>query len=111
VQMLFPLPGRTSVLKLTTSHYYLPGGTCIHREENSTTWGVDPDVVIEMTPEQMSKALDARSGLDVLRESDPNQPNDPLAVQAAQTAALGSDPQLTAAVLLLRLHLAGAPLM
>ena len=44
VQMLFPLAERTTLLKLTTSHYYLPSGRCIHREENSTEWGVDPDV-------------------------------------------------------------------
>jgi carboxyl-terminal processing protease len=42
VQMLFPLSARTAYLKLTTHHYYLPSGKCIHREENSTEWGVDP---------------------------------------------------------------------
>ena len=31
VQMLFPLDTRKAYLKLTTSHYYLPGGKCIHR--------------------------------------------------------------------------------
>ena len=60
VQMLFPLADRTALLKLTTSHYYLPSGRCIHREENSTEWGVDPDVTVEMTPEQMRAAIDAR---------------------------------------------------
>ena len=67
VQMLFPLADRSAYLKLTTSHYYLPSGRCIHREENSTEWGVDPDVTIEMTPEQMRAAIDARQELDVLR--------------------------------------------
>ena len=47
-----------AVLKLTTSHYYLPAGKCIHREENSTEWGVDPHLTIEMTPEQMAEYLD-----------------------------------------------------
>src|SRR6185369_6011950 len=60
VQMLFPLRDRSAYLKLTTSHYYLPLGKCIHREENSTEWGVDPDVTVEMTPEQMRAAIDAR---------------------------------------------------
>jgi len=68
--MLFPLAGRTAYLKLTTSHYYLPLGKCIHREENSTEWGVDPDLTIEMTPEQMRAAIDARQDLDVLRDAD-----------------------------------------
>ena len=39
VQMLFPLADRSAYLKLTTSHYYLPSGRCIHREENSKEWG------------------------------------------------------------------------
>ena len=67
--MLFPLSSRTAYLKLTTSHYYLPSGRCIHREENSTEWGVDPDLTIEMTPEQMRAAIDARQDLDV-RDAD-----------------------------------------
>src|SRR5581483_4079339 len=36
VQMLFPINNRMAYLKLTTSHYYLPSGRCLHREENST---------------------------------------------------------------------------
>ena len=45
VQMLYPLGLRSpieapdAVLKLTTSHYYLPDGKCIHREEDSKEWG------------------------------------------------------------------------
>ena len=61
VQMLFPLRDRTAYLKLTTSHYYLPSGRCIHREENSTTWGVDPDVLVEMTGDQKREAINTRT--------------------------------------------------
>jgi carboxyl-terminal processing protease len=70
VQMLFPLNDRSALLKLTTSHYYLPSGKCIHREEASTDWGVEPDLTVEMTPEQMRAAIDARQELDVLRAED-----------------------------------------
>ncbi len=131
VQMLFPLGNRTSYLKLTTSHYYLPGGRCIHREENSKEWGVDPDLTIEMTPEQMTAAIEARQELDILRDADdvkapgvdPNKESkeaqaatQQAATQQAATTqpvkrdALASDPQLSAAVLLLRMQLAGAQL-
>ncbi len=66
VQQLFQLPpDDESIIKLTTSHYYLPSGRCIHREENSTTWGVDPDVTVALTPEQMSAAQLARRKMDV----------------------------------------------
>lgn len=139
VQMLFPLEDREAYLKLTTSHYYLPSGRCIHREENSTTWGVDPDVTIPMTPEQMKAAIEARQDLDVLRDA--NSPpaqgaqeklNDKAAQvgkaagdkgqaagavdQAANATTqpapakkdlLASDPQLSSALLLLRVQLAG----
>lgn len=129
VQMLFPLANREAYLKLTTSHYYLPSGRCIHREENSQDWGVNPDVTVEMTPEQMRAAIDARQDLDILRDINAapaegeqeklddkapaaqqnEQPNldDPKKVKKD---LLSSDPQLAAAVLLLRLQLAGAQL-
>ncbi|MDB5290489.1 MAG: hypothetical protein JWL69_1730 [Phycisphaerales bacterium] len=131
VQMLFPLAERTAYLKLTTSHYYLPSGRCLHREENSKEWGVDPDVKVEMTPEQMRAAIDARQDLDVLRDAEEapapaagDQPKLEEKTQKAEAQAapktddkakakpkkdlLASDPQLSAAILLLKLQLAGA---
>jgi carboxyl-terminal processing protease len=116
VQMLFRLNDGSAYLKLTTSHYYLPSGRCLHREENSKDWGVDPDVTVEMTPEQMRAAIDARQDLDVLRDQNgPAAGEQPKLQEKAQQAAkapkkdlMGSDPQLAAALLLLKLQLAGA---
>lgn len=128
VQMLFPLSQRSAYLKLTTSHYYLPSGKCIHREENSVEWGVDPDVTVEMTPEQMRAAIDARQEMDVLRDKaidrieSGEKPDTRTELQAEKSATnpatvvpgkkdlLASDPQLSAALLLLRLKLSGATL-
>jgi carboxyl-terminal processing protease len=118
VQMLFSLGNRTSCLKLTTSHYYLPSGRCIHREENSTEWGVDPDVTVEMTPEQMLAAQEARDNLDVLRDitgapADTNDQKTKDAIPTTQKAPkdlLSIDPQLAAALLVLRLENLGAHL-
>lgn len=122
VQMLFPLMERSAYLKLTTSHYYLPNGKCIHREENSIEWGVDPDLTIEMTPEQMRAAIDARQELDVLRDAKAPPAEGKLeqlkdesadvkeAVAKASRDPMDSDPQLSAALLLLRMQLAGAQL-
>jgi len=121
VQMLFPLNDRSAYLKLTTSHYYLPNGRCIHREENSKEWGVDPDVTVEMTPDQMRAAIDARQDLDILRDVAPAGGEQPKLNDAVKEAKpkepaagvkkdlLSSDPQLSAALLLLRLELTGAP--
>jgi carboxyl-terminal processing protease len=122
VQMLFPLlDDRQAFLKLTTSHYYLPSGRCIHREPNSPTWGVDPDVTVEMTPEQMRVAILARQELDVLRDAADPSPapvkattepatEDEQALAKARKDPLGCDSQLSAALLLLRMRLAGANL-
>jgi carboxyl-terminal processing protease len=107
VQMLFPLDTkRDAYLKLTTSHYYLPSGRCIHREENSTTWGVDPDVNIEMTPMQMRDRNLARMQLDVL-DGAVLEGGVPTTRPTLQDA-LKVDPQLSAALLILRLQLAAS---
>jgi C-terminal processing protease CtpA/Prc len=111
VQMLFPLAGRSAALKLTTSHYYLPSGRCIHKEDDATTWGVDPDLTVEMTIDQMRAAQETRQELEVLRDN-----AHVAAVATTQPTTqpkkdlLAADPQLSAAVLLLRLQLAGATL-
>jgi len=105
VQMLFPLADRTAYLKLTTAHYYLPSGRCLHREENSTVWGVDPDIKIAMTPEQMRAVIETRQKMDVLRETAA-----PATQPVVAADMLATDPQLSAALLVLRLKLAGAQL-
>jgi hypothetical protein len=73
-----------------------------------------------MTPEQMRAAIDARQELDVLRdanaapaESKQDQLKDKAAgvkdaVAKATKDPMKSDPQLSAALLLLRMQLAGA---
>lgn len=111
VQMIFPLSDRgdaAAYLKLTTSHYYLPNGKCIHREENSTEWGVDPNVVVALTPEQMQAAIKSRQGMDVLRDA--GVAPEATTAPTTQDATMGpteADPQLGAALLVLRMQLAG----
>jgi carboxyl-terminal processing protease len=107
VQMLFPLANRSAALKLTTSHYYLPNGSCIHKEDNSTVWGVEPDLVIMMTPDQNRAAQEARQELDVLRNAGEEPATRPANGKFARKDLLEADPQLTAALLVLRLQLAG----
>ena len=107
VQMLFGINGRSAALKLTTSHYYLPSGRCLHREETSTEWGVEPDYVIEMTPEQARAAMDARQQMDVLRALADKSGKEPTTKPAD---LLDVDPQLSAAVMLLRFQVAGVKL-
>jgi hypothetical protein len=77
-----------------------------------------------MTPEQMRAAIDARQELDVLRDADvPDAPAEGKQEQLKKEAAdvkeavakatkdpMASDPQLSAALLILRMQLAGAQL-
>jgi carboxyl-terminal processing protease len=109
VQMLFPLDSSKAYLKLTTAHYYLPSGRCIHREKNSKTWGVDPDVTVEMTPEQMRTVIDTREEMDIVHDADFKPAQTPT-TQPAGARLLQADSQLAAGVLMLRLELAGAQL-
>lgn len=65
VQNVYPLTP-TSLLKLTTQHYLLPGGDLIHRKKGAKQWGVDPHVKVELLPDQITEALTLRQDADVL---------------------------------------------
>src|SRR5262249_20584842 len=60
VQNLLPLtdtrrPGGEwpdAMMKLTMAYYYLPNGESLHRRDGQKTWGVEPDVVVDLTPDQ-----------------------------------------------------------
>lgn len=121
VQMPFDVTGNrgTAFLKLTISHYYLPSGRCLHRDEDSTTWGVEPDVKVEMTPEQQLVAQLARMQFDVLRQTGEVAPAEPTTKPGMKGVTtrpvirnaddlIARDSQLGAALLLMRLKLNGA---
>jgi len=55
-----------SAMKLTTQYYKLPGGRLIHRRPGDATWGVEPDLIVEMLPSQMLESLEIRLSADVL---------------------------------------------
>ncbi len=70
VQNLIPLEGDKAMLKLTTSKYYLPKGRSIHREEDMTDkdeWGVVPDILVPVKPEEYVAVVRARQEADIVR--------------------------------------------
>ena len=100
VQDLFRLHDGSSYLKLTTQYYQLPDGRIIHRKPKATTWGIDPDVPVEMTDQQVADLLEFRQLLDVLREpgepvmADETQPwaDDRFRVENGRTEVNGQRP-------------------
>ncbi|HOA72882.1 MAG TPA: S41 family peptidase [Phycisphaerae bacterium] len=68
VQQVLPLNrSNMAFLKLTTAHYYLPNGRCLHREEDATTWGVDPDVHVRLVPKEFVRMNELRLKKDILK--------------------------------------------
>lgn len=64
VQQVFNLGG-TAAFKLTMQYYKLPKGRLVHRRDNATTWGVEPDVKVEMLPSQIEQTLILRQDADL----------------------------------------------
>lgn len=71
VQNLISLGHGDARLKLTTAQYYLPSGTSIHRLPGSETWGVEPDIVVELVPRERDQILRMNRQADVIRSGDP----------------------------------------
>lgn len=102
VQNVYPLKGESAAFKLTTHYYKLPNGRLIHRRDGNSKWGVEPDIHVEMLPEQIDQALKLRLDADVPPGEAGATPADP-----NRLLAEGIDPQLESAVLLLRSKVAG----
>lgn len=69
VQDVMPLPSGAGQLKLTVQRYYGPSGRSIHREDDSTQWGIDPTpgFYVPMTDEEYNRLLRIRTDRDVIR--------------------------------------------
>lgn len=69
VQSVIRLPSGKGQLKITEQYYYLPSGRCLHREDDSTVWGVDPTVgfYVPMTTAENRDMWRVRRDEEVLR--------------------------------------------
>lgn len=97
VQKVLEIPRHKAFMKLTTDHYYLPSGRCLHRNPGDKVWGVDPDMQVLISPRQMKRWLDIRRKTDLLQDTGPGQLDSDLADQYK------ADIQLNAAVTLIKL--------
>lgn len=62
-----PIP---AAVKVTTQYYHLPSGRKVHRVDDAETWGVEPDMVVDMLPGQIAEAFQLRQAADVIRLND-----------------------------------------
>lgn len=67
VQRLIHLVESGGAVKLTTAYYRLPSGRFIHRMSDDTLsddWGINPDVEVTLSPEEVDRLQAARRALD-----------------------------------------------
>ncbi|MEM6313816.1 MAG: S41 family peptidase, partial [Planctomycetota bacterium] len=60
-------------LKMTHAYYYLPSGKLVHRRPDDTEWGVDPDIEVVLTHEQI---------IELRRDPAPGDPQSDAALDA-----------------------------
>jgi carboxyl-terminal processing protease len=97
VQNVINLGDGRAYLKLTTAYYYLPSNRLLHRRNGDKKWGVDPDVSVYVTPDQMREWLDIRRKTDLIQEIDPEEQELKLEKQ------FKADVQLRSATMLLKM--------
>ncbi len=97
VQNVIRLRQNRAMLKLTTAYYYLPHGRLLHRANGDDEWGVDPDIGVRMTPQQVRRWLEIRRQTDLVHEVDPQE------LTRNLQKKYESDLQLQTAVVLLKL--------
>ena len=97
VQNVFVLPGGRSAMKLTTQYYKIDAPRMIHRLPGASEWGIEPDLRVEMLPEQNADALMLRRDADIyITGGDEERPHpDDLITE-------GTDLQLQTALVLLQ---------
>ena len=115
VQTVHPF-SEEAELKLTTQYYRLPSpdggvtpGRLVHHRKGATVWGVEPDIVVEMTPSQLEGTIGLRSEADRLPTDDEGQYLPESSERPGIRGLLddGLDPQLQMALLLLQANTLG----
>ncbi len=92
-----------AMMKLTMAYYYLPNGENLHRRDGNKTWGVDPDVAVDLTPDQLNDLLKTRNDSDIIHQA--GIPDTAPASMPATAKEPTPDTQLDTAVLMMRLQL------
>lgn len=96
-----------AMMKLTMAYYYLPNGESLHRRDGVPNWGVDPDVAVDLTPDQLADLIKNRRDSDIIRSGHGPGGGDNAGVQpdTGTKPAPAVDTQLETALLMMRLQL------
>lgn len=115
VQRVYGLT-QNAQIKVTTQYYRLPPGPTetvgrlVHKRPNASVWGVEPDIDVDMTPEQIEATLALREASDVI-ENPSIAGNASIDVKdrpsPSDLITNGLDPQLETAVLILQARAIG----
>ena len=101
-------------LKLTTQYYRLPPnaeqraagqrGDLVHRRPGAKEWGVEPDIVVIATPQQLEAAYSLRLEADMIPKNEDGQldPDSPDRADINALLTKGIDPQLETALIILQ---------
>lgn len=96
-----------AAVKLTTQYYILPAapgeqrGRLVHKKPGAEDWGVNPDITVKMTPEQIEKSLELRQQADIIEEWKDEQDRKPRP-DPKDLLVQNLDPQLETALLILQ---------
>lgn len=108
VQNVFGLDD-ASMMKLTTQYYKLQGDKIIHRRPGASVWGIDPDINVEMLPDQIVEAAKIRRDADVLAlDEDGRVVNDTDRPSPNKLLDVGVDLQLQTALVVLQGEIEGS---
>lgn len=104
-----------AMIKLTTQHYILPAragettGRRVHRQPGASDWGVNPDITVPMTPQQLEQAARLRQEVDyiattvgVSKLTAEEQETARASHNVRALVADGIDPQLQTALIILQ---------
>jgi carboxyl-terminal processing protease len=105
VQDVFQIDSGKAYVKITTQYYRLPTGRIIHRQPEARTWGIEPDLKVDVTPQAEFDQMEARQKLDIL-----HQPGEAATTQDAGLTVdsmidNATDAQLAAALIVMKTQL------
>jgi carboxyl-terminal processing protease len=112
VQNVFSLTADNSaMMKLTTQYYKLRGDKIIHRRPGASEWGIEPDIEVEMLPEQIIEAAKIRRDADVLAlDQNGSIIDDPDRPDPDKLLEVGGDLQLQTAMVVIEGQIQGGAL-